>query len=63
MGVHMYRVTRRPDLFFVALNSLKYGEQSYFIAYFTGFTQNLVKIGLKLVLNSFFSLKLQNQRL
>ena len=63
MGVRIYRVTRRPDLFFVALNSLKYGEQSYFIAYFTGFNQNLVKIGLKWVLNAFSRLKLQNQRL
>ena len=54
----------RPDFFFVAWNSLKYGENSYCIAYFneSNFTQHLVKIGLKLVLNSFSSLKLQNPR-
>ena len=51
----------RPDFFFVAWNSLKYGENSYCIAYFN-FIQHLVKIGLKLVLNSFSSLKLQNPR-
>ena len=44
----------RPDFFFVALNSLKYGKK---------FTKHLVKIGSKLVLNSFSSIKLQNPRL
>ena len=53
----------RPDFFFVAWNSLKYGENSYCIAYFNEFyptfSQNRVKIG---VLNSFSSLKLHNPR-
>ena len=39
----------RPDSFFVARNSLKYGEKSYCIAYFNKFyltfSQNRVKIG------------------
>ena len=43
----------RPDLFYVARNSLKYGEKSYFIAYFYDFylkvSQNRVKIGPKIV--------------
>ena len=44
----------RPDSFFVARNSLKYGEKSYCIAYFNEFypkfSQNRVKIGPKFVL-------------
>ena len=51
----------RPDFFFVAWNSLKYGENSFCIAYFNEFyptfSQNRVKIGPK-----FSSLKLQNPR-
>ena len=43
-----------PDSFFVARNSLKYGEQSYCIAYFNEFyltfSQNRVKIGPKFIL-------------
>ena len=39
----------RPDSFFAARNSLKYGEKSYCIAYFNEFyltfSQNRVKIG------------------
>ena len=46
----------RPDFFFVAWNSLKYGENSYCIAYFNKFyptfSQNRVKIGPKFVLQS-----------
>ena len=45
---------RHPDSFFVARNSLKYGEKSYCIAYFNEFyltfSQNRVKIGPKFVL-------------
>ena len=45
---------RRPDFFFVAWNSLKYGENSYCIAYFNEFyptfSQNRVKIDPKFVL-------------
>ena len=53
----------RPDCFCVAWNSLKYGENTLIaLPILTNFTQNLVKIGLKLVLNSFSSLKLQNPR-
>ena len=52
----------RPDFFFVAWNSLKYGENSYCMAYFyefyPTFSQNRVKIGPKL----FSSLNLQNSR-
>ena len=44
----------RADSFFVAWNSLKYGEKSYSIAYFNEFyltfSQNRVKIGPKFVL-------------
>ena len=44
----------RPDSFFVARNSLKYGEKSYCGAYFNEFyltfSQNRVKIGPKFVL-------------
>ena len=44
----------RPDFFFVAWNSLKYGENSYCIAYFNEFyptfSQNRVKIGPKFIL-------------
>ena len=44
----------RPDFFFIAWNSLKYGENSYCIAYFNEFyptfSQNRVKIGPKFVL-------------
>ena len=44
----------RPDSFFVARNSLKYGEKSYCIAYFNEFyltfSQNRVAIGPKFVL-------------
>ena len=44
----------RPDFFFVAWNSLKYGENSYCIVYFNEFyptfSQNRVKIGPKFVL-------------
>ena len=44
----------RPDSFFVARNSLKYGEKSYCIAYlnefYLTFSQNRVKIGPKFVL-------------
>ena len=44
----------RPDFFFVAWNSLKYGENSYCIAYlkefYPTFSQNRVKIGPKFVL-------------
>ena len=44
----------RPDSFFVAQNSLKYGEKSDYIAYFNEFyitvSQNRVKIGPNFVL-------------
>ena len=44
----------RPDFFFVAWNSLKYGENYHCIAYFNEFyltfSQNMVKIGPKFVL-------------
>ena len=51
------KLTLSPDariFFFVARNSLKYGENSYCIAYFNEFyptfSQNRVKIGPKFVL-------------
>ena len=48
------KLTLSPDSFFVARNSLKYGEKSYCIAYFNEFyptfSQNRVKIGPKFVL-------------
>ena len=54
------KLTVSLDIFFVAWNSLKYGENSYCIAYFNEFyptfSQNRVKIGPK------FVLKLQNPR-
>ena len=52
----------RPDSFFVARNSLKYGEKSYCIAYFNEFYLTFSQNSLKLVLNSFSSLKLQISR-
>ena len=48
------KLTLSPDSFFVARNSLKYGEKSYCIAYFNEFdltfSQNRVKNSPKFVL-------------
>ena len=52
----------RPDSFFVARNSLKYGEKTYCIAYFNEFYLIFRQNRLKLVLKSFSSLKLQISR-
>ena len=52
----------RPDSFFVARNSLKYGEKSYCIAYFNELYLTFSQNRFKLVLNSFSNLKLQNSR-
>ena len=55
------KLTLSRDSFFVARNSLKYGEKSYCVAYFNEFyltfSQNRIKIGPKF----FSSLKSQNQ--
>ena len=53
---------RRLDSFFVARNSLKYGEKSYCIAYFNEFYLTFSQNRVKIVPNSFSSLKLQNSR-